>query len=523
VTDHEMSAEDFLGDLSLMDLFGAEIESLTGVLTEGVLALERDPSSLDGIEELMRAAHSAKGAARIAQLDPIVTLAHTMEDYFVAVQSEKLRPTADHTDILLAAIDVMAQLAKVSHDQFQEWISEREPEIDERVAEIGNLLRGDSAPMVKPVVVERADSPTPPRESTAPASSTPEPTQKETGESRDRVVRLTSENLDRLMSLAGEVRIDTSWLRPFSDSLLQLKSGQTSLANVLEGLRNNIDPGGDLAGLNEAVDQLNDNRQMLTERLDALETFARRSSDLSSRLYRKVIDSRMRPFSDGTQAFPRMLRDLARTLGKKIRFDLVGADTEVDRDILEKLEAPLTHLIRNALDHSMELPAERLAAGKPEEGTIRLAARHAGGMLSIEVADDGKGIDLARIRDKVVELELADAEIASRLTESELLEFLFLPSFSTAREVTETSGRGVGMDVVQNMVQAVGGVIHTSTVSGAGTTFHMQLPLTLSVNRTLMVEISGEAYAFSIARVDRALVLENVADRARRRQAVLHR
>ena len=499
-----MSMEDLLGELSLLDLFGAEIESLTGVLSNGLLTLERDPSALEGIEELMRAAHSAKGAASIAQLDPIVALAHTMEDYFVAVQASELLPTAEHTDVLLAAVDIMAQLAKVPPGEFQAWIAERESEIDERVSGIASLLAGsESADTSKPSTTE---SPSPSGGRAEPTVQSPPQTQleRETVESRDRVVRLTSESLDRLMSLAGEVRIDTRWLRPFSDSLLQLKSGQTSLADVLEGLRNNLDP----EALNEAVEQLDDNRRMLIERLDDLETFARRSTDLSSRLYREVIDSRMRPFSDGAQAFPRMLRDLARSLGKKIRFDIVGVDTEVDRDILEKLEAPLTHLLRNSVDHGLETSEERLAAGKAEEGAVRLEARHAGGMLSIEVADDGRGIDLERIREKIISLELADAEMASRLSESELLEFLFLPSFSTATEVTETSGRGVGMDVVQTMVQAVGGVIHTSTALGKGTTFHMQLPLTMSVSRTLMVEISGEAYAFPIARVDRALVLD---------------
>ena len=508
MSDSDMSMEDLLGELSLLDLFGAEIESLTGVLSNGLLTLERDPSALEGIEELMRAAHSAKGAARIAQLDPIVTLAHTMEDYFVAVQAGELLPTAEHTDFLLAAVDIMAQLAKVPPGQFQGWISERESEIDERVSGIASLLAGsDSAGTGRPSTTE-SPSPSGVRAEPTGQPSPETPLERETVESRDRVVRLTSESLDRLMSLAGEVRIDTRWLRPFSDSLLQLKSGQTFLADVLEGLRNNLDPGTDIEALNEAVEQLDDNRRMLIERLDDLETFARRSTDLSSRLYREVIDSRMRPFSDGAQAFPRMLRDLARSLGKKIRFDIVGADTEVDRDILEKLEAPLTHLLRNSVDHGLETSEERLAAGKAEEGAVRLEARHAGGMLSIEVADDGRGIDLPRIREKVISLELADAEIASRLSESELLEFLFLPSFSTATEVTETSGRGVGMDVVQTMVQAVGGVIHTSTAVGKGTTFHMQLPLTLSINRTLMVEISGEAYAFPIARVDRALVLD---------------
>lgn len=157
--------------------------------------------------------------------------------------------------------------------------------------------------------------------------------------------------------------------------------------------------------------------------------------------------------------------------------------TEVDRDILEKLEAPLNHLLRNALDHGLETPEERQAAGKTAEGTIRLEARHVAGMLSISVSDDGHGVDLERLRAKVARQNLASEEMAEQLSEAELLDFLFLPSFSTADQVTEISGRGVGLDVVHSMVQEVSGVLRAISHPGQGMEFNMQLPLTLSVTR----------------------------------------
>jgi two-component system sensor histidine kinase and response regulator WspE len=213
----------------------------------------------------------------------------------------------------------------------------------------------------------------------------------------------------------------------------------------------------------------------------------------------------MRPFRDGSTGFPRLVRDMARRLEKPVRLELLGQETPVDRDILEKLEAPLTHLLRNAVDHGIELPAQRQAAGKPETGLVRVEASHRAGTLVITVGDDGKGIDLQRLRAKVVEGGLTTADLAKGMTEAELLEFLFLPGFSTAGAVSEYSGRGVGLDVVQTTVRKVGGSVRISTRAGKGTQFHLHLPITLSVLRAVLVDIAGAPYAFPHNRIDRLL------------------
>src|SRR5271170_4325559 len=175
-----------------------------------------------------------------------------------------------------------------------------------------------------------------------------------------------------------------------------------------------------------------------------LEMYDRRSANLSHRLYREVLQCRMRPFGDGSRRLPRMVRDLANILGKKVRLDVVGETTQVDRDILEKLETPLGHLIRNAVDHGCELPEERRAAGKPEECTIRLEARHSTGMLMIIVSDDGVGVRPEKLRETVLQKKLTAGAVVEKLTEPELLEFLLLPGFTMKETVTEISGRGVG-------------------------------------------------------------------------------
>ncbi len=187
-----------------------------------------------------------------------------------------------------------------------------------------------------------------------------------------------------------------------------------------------------------------------------------------------------------------MVRDLAQELGKKVRFQILGETTQVDRDILEKIEAPLSHLLRNAVDHGLETPEERREIGKAQEGIITLEARHVAGMLNISVSDDGRGMDPEGIRIKIVQKGLVKEEMAAALTRSELYEFLFLPGFSTSHKVTEISGRGVGLDVVFSMTQEVGGLVRVDSEKDRLTVFVLKLPLTLSVLRTLIVEVAGE-------------------------------
>jgi two-component system sensor histidine kinase and response regulator WspE len=246
-------------------------------------------------------------------------------------------------------------------------------------------------------------------------------------------------------------------------------------------------------------------RYKFGERLADLELFSMRYSSLSDRLYAEVIQSRMRPFADGIEPYPRMVRDLAKQLHKRVRLVIQGENTPVDREILEKLEAPITHLLRNAVDHGIETPKERKLAGKNEEGTITLEASHKAGMLFIVVTDDGRGVDIENLRKKVIEKGFVSSAIGEKLNESELLEFIFLPGFSTSEEVTEISGRGIGLNVVQTMVQEVGGTIKAT--KEIGLSLKMQLPLTLSVIRALLVEISGQPYAIPLAHMEKVVML----------------
>ncbi len=216
---------------------------------------------------------------------------------------------------------------------------------------------------------------------------------------------------------------------------------------------------------------------------------------LTTELQANVMKTRMQPIGNIWNKFPRVVRDLAVACGKQVRIELEGQETELDKTIIEAIRDPLTHLLRNAIDHGMETPDERLALGKPAEGRLSLHAFHEGGKVIIEIADDGKGIDPRRIREKAIQAKLITPEQADRLGDRELVNLVFLPGFSTADRVTHFSGRGVGMDVVRTNVEKIGGTVDIESRLGLGTTVKMKIPLTLAIIPALTVTGGGDRYA----------------------------
>jgi two-component system sensor histidine kinase and response regulator WspE len=305
--------------------------------------------------------------------------------------------------------------------------------------------------------------------------------------------------------------VKSQWVKGFADSLMRLKKMQHATARALDAFRDALPhhqfPGHAESALVEAQRRLMDCERLLAERLVDLDLFDRRSVNLSHRLYAEALACRMRPFGDVVNGLPRLVRDLSRSLGKQVKLQITGEATQVDRDILAQLEAPLGHLLRNSLDHGIETPDERRAAGKSEEGLLQIEARHSAGNLHISLMDDGRGINLKKLRARVIERNLINAEAAAALTEAELLEFLFLPGFTLRDHVTDVSGRGVGLDAVQDMVKQVRGTVRVSSRAGAWTSFHLQLPVTLSVVRAVLAEIGGEPYAFPLAFISRIVRL----------------
>ena len=482
-------------DQSMLELFRLEVEVQVNILNNALLTLESNPTSAQDLEILMRCAHSIKGAARIVGFSSVVNLAHVMEDCFVAAQKKQIIIQSNQIDILLKGVD---QLSKIRQVDIEE-LGAHQSQLQSIYLEIANIVNPQQQNL-QTAIVE------------TPTQEIPKEPIIINNNSQDRVVRVSADNLNRIMGLAGETMISANWLEPFTNSLMQFKAQQLELIKSIENLRDYLR----FDKINRQLDILlsdlggkgQQSLRVIGERIQELEQYGRRTTSLSDRLYNEVIATNMRPFNDGVQGFPRMLRDLARQLNKQVNLEIIGKTTSVDRDILIKLEAPLTHILRNAVDHGLETTQERIALGKPSIGNIKLEAFHRGGMLAITISDDGRGIDIEKLRAKVIDRGFASAEVAEKMSESELLEFLFLPGFSTAKQVTEISGRGVGLDIAKSMTQEVGGNVRASSVLGKGTSFYFQLPLTLSVIRTLLVEIASEVYAFALARIDRIVMLE---------------
>jgi two-component system sensor histidine kinase and response regulator WspE len=322
----------------------------------------------------------------------------------------------------------------------------------------------------------------------------------------ERVLRVTAERLNNLLDLSSKSLVETQRLKPYLTAMQRVKRSQSGASRALDSLEallgSSVDPDAHKA-LEDARRLLSEAQHLLIQQTADLDEFGWQAGQRAQLLYDTALACRMRPFADVLAGQARMVRDLGRSLGKQVRLEIDGEKTQVDRDVLEKLEAPLTHLLRNAVDHGIEFPEQRLAMGKPAEGLIQLKASHQAGLLVVELIDDGGGVDLEKLRTSIIDRKLSPAETAAQLSEEELLSFLFLPGFSLRDKVTEVSGRGVGLDAVLHMVRQLRGGVELEQRAGEGSRFHIEVPLTLSVVRSLVVQVGGEAYAFPLAHIER--------------------
>ena len=498
---------DQMRDASLLELFSLEADAQTQVLSAGLLALERNPTQADQLEACMRAAHSLKGAARIVGVDAGVSVAHVMEDCLVSAQESRLYLQPEHIDALLQGTDLLMRIAtpgnNVGPADIEAYVALMERLLDP--SQPTAMVAPPPPPAPEPAPIDEA---LPPEPEPAPPVTSELPRQtKRMTEGGERVLRVTAERLNSLLDLSSKSLVETQRLKPYLVSMQRLKRIQSQSVRALDTLDGQLKA----VGLSlEAQEALADTRRLLSEaqvllaeKTAELDEFGWQAGQRAQVLYDTALACRMRPFADVLAGQVRMVRDLGRSLGKQVRLEIEGEKTQVDRDVLEKLEAPLTHLLRNAVDHGIETPEQRMLAGKPAEGLIRLRASHQAGLLVLELSDDGNGVDLERLRGTIVDRHLSPLETALRLSEEELLTFLFLPGFSLRDKVTEVSGRGVGLDAVQHMVRQLRGAVVLEQTAGQGSRFHLEVPLTLSVVRSLVVEVGEEAYAFPLAHIER--------------------
>jgi len=501
-----------LSSFSLWDLFRAEVETHSTTLNEGLLALEQHPADLDRIKALMRAAHSIKGAARVVQHSAAVDVAHAMEDRLVAAQEGRQALSADDIQNLLDGVDLLGRLSPPDETSRDAVVATVRADAEHLVGRLrhapaaGAPVASAPTPLPQPPLPQTQPSLVPPRE-----PDTRPPSEPVAGDTGDRAIRLTAQTVNRLMGLAGEAVVGTRWLEPFAVQLQAIKRELADISSRMEQLELALYDTGvpdEVSQLtNDVQDRINRARVALTEQQAELEQFSLRQDTLSARLYREVIATRMRPFSDLAASLPRLVRDLSKQLGKRVRLDVQGQATDVDRDVASLMDAPLIHVVRNAVDHGIEAPDARTRAGKPETGTITVSAHHVAGILRIEVRDDGRGVNVESLRQRIVERGLTDPALAERLSTGELVDFLFLPGFSTAERVTEISGRGVGLDVALTAMKSIGGRIETINEPGRGFSIRFDLPVSLSVLRALVVEVAGEPYGIPLPRIERVAVV----------------
>lgn len=430
----------------LSDFLTETHEGLSAV-DEALLRLERAPDDAPTLAEVFRQVHTIKGTCGFLGLSRLEKVAHAAETILGLYRDGSLKVTPEGITLIFAAVDAIRKIVVGLEQHGQE------PDGDDGavIAALDAAARGESValpstPQAKveaPVEVAPAPAPAPrAADAVAEAMQTESATAQQT-------IRVSVEVLEDLMTLVSELVLTRN-------QLMQLArvSSDSQISVPLQRL-----------------------------------------SHITSELQEGVMKTRMQPIGNAWAKLPRLVRDLANELGKKIDLEMRGADTELDRQVLELIKDPLTHMVRNSGDHGLEKPADRRAAGKPETGRILLNAYHQGGHIIIEIGDDGRGLPVEKIRAKVLAQGLTTEAELAQMSEHDVLRFIFRPGFSTAQQITSVSGRGVGMDVVKTNIERIGGTIELRSKEGRGTTFTIKIPLTLAIVSALIVQAGGERFA----------------------------
>ncbi|MEM1913932.1 MAG: chemotaxis protein CheW, partial [Thermofilaceae archaeon] len=446
-------------------------------MEEEFIELEKDRSNTEILKSLFRTMHSLKGASGFLGFKSLETIAHFSEDILSKLRDGLIEPKEEIIDILLKALDEIKYIVAYLEEHKTEPVEDR---ILEFLVELSNFSekikkkegftkkkeeREEKVEIKKEgkIISDKVEKKPEKKKTKAEEKAlTPKEEIKEEVQKEDKGVPLASQ----VQLTETHIKVDVKLL----DTLMNLAGELVLARNRVVQLANRI---------NEP------------ELLRSVQTL----SMVTTELQETIMKTRMQPIAVVFNKFPRIVRDLARNLNKKVNLHIEGAETELDRSIIEAIKDPLTHLVRNSLDHGIEDAETRVAVNKPPEGNLFLRAYHEGGQVIIEIEDDGRGIDLEKVKKKAIEKGFVSEEEAKRLTEKEILSFIFKSGFSTAEKVTQVSGRGVGMDVVKTNIEKLGGSIEINTFLGKGTTVRIKIPLTLAIIPALIVTCYGERYA----------------------------
>jgi len=440
----------------LLREFVTETNESLDVVDVELVRFEQDPNNAKILDNIFRLVHTIKGTCGFIGLPRLEALAHAAETLMGRFR-DGLPATNDAVTLILATIDrIKAILDSLEREQ-------REPE-------------GDDAELIADLerMVERIGAPPAAEPPAAPAPPALEPPPPAGDDSLD--------DLERAFQETEVEPVGKRPPRPAADAAADDEAGKTGSQSI----RVTVDT---LENLMTMVSELVLTRNQLLE-------IVRRHEDSEFKTpLQRLSNVTAEPIGNAWQKLPRIVRDLSNELDKQIDLEMQGAETELDRQVLDLIKDPLTHMVRNSADHGLETPAERRAAGKPERGRIRLSAYHEGGHIIIQIADDGRGLSTERIKAKALAQGLASEAELEKLNEAQIQKFIFVPGFSTASHITSVSGRGVGMDVVRNNIDQIGGTIDVKSVAGAGVNFTIKIPLTLAIVAALIVEAGGERFA----------------------------
>jgi two-component system, chemotaxis family, sensor kinase CheA len=470
-------------DRELIQAFSEEAAELLESFEQGLLELEQAPDNAETLHRIFRAAHTIKGNSAMLGFTAIAEFTHGLEDVLDRLRKGRLTLTPDGMALLLQALDVLKLMLR----------SPGAPAPDTAALAAGlagYAARAAGAPPAPPppapvlapklgeiLLAQEAVTPEQLADALGFQEQAGKPPVEEGRVSPEQVAKVREAAGARPKEDAASIRVPTDKIDKLVNLVGELVITQSMLAQSVARF---------------SWDQL----PHLTEAVAAMERHSRE-------LQERVMAVRMQPLKTVFSRFHRLVRDMAEKLGKAIRLEVSGEDTELDKTVIDQIGDPLTHLVRNCVDHGLEGPADRQAAGKPAQGVVRLHAFHQGGSIFIEIGDDGRGLDLARIRRKALDTGVITAE--EPLTEAEVAALIFRPGFSTAACVTDLSGRGVGLDVVQRNVTALHGQVTVASQPGQGATFTIQLPLTLAILDGLSVTVGAETYIVPLVSVTESI------------------
>jgi two-component system sensor histidine kinase and response regulator WspE len=464
-----------LSQTSLAELFKKETEEQCGTILLALERMESSPEDLYSLEQIMRGAHALKGAAKLVDAPKTVTLLHAVETYIIGLQ-ERSQPG---TEMLFAALYALTDLllekecATSSSELYQNLLSFFNDGVP-----FHRVRHEPSVQFTEGAASFSSDSAT---------------------SKQDSVIRVSAHDVAALLAQSGECVVAQTRLER---DLEKLQSLRTNIKSILKRVTSE----------HNDVMSREQTRYLLNELQEALKivehdsrtisiSLEEQSSNLGAHvgaLYRSILHSRMRPMSDIEQTMRRTARDAAQMLGKEIEVHFTGMHTKIDREALQVVESAIIQVIKNAVDHGIESASDRTRSGKPVSGTIKITARSTSRSSTITISDDGGGISVASLKKRIVALGLTTAEVAEELTEAEILEFIFLPGFSSKEETTVLSGRGVGLDVVQTTMRSLRGDVRVVTHPGKGTTFELTLPISFAVNRCLIATTASSVLAFPL-------------------------